>query len=560
MVSKEQIERIKNSVDIVQVISQYVSLQKVGSNYRGLCPFHSEKTPSFHVNPTLKLYHCFGCGASGDVIKFIQEIEHISFQEALQKLGRQAGIEVKFSSSQSGKDEYVEYLFRVHTEYRNCLRKNSEVVQYLFDRGLNDREIEEYEFGYCPGGSKIAYEVASKLSLQFSKAIRYGLMRKVESGYVDTFENRIIIPIKDDFGRIVAFGGRTVSNREPKYLNSPETPYFSKRSVLFMFDKAKKAIKGVDFVVVTEGYFDAIAFHRIGVTNAVATLGTSLSEIHLMKLKPLTKNIILCFDSDDAGKRATMSTLKIFLENDFDVAIAQFKEKDPDEVLRKSGADMLKDTLKKALPFEEYIVEFYSKQFELSTTSGTERFLMQLRPWTRLMLSLKKIERYENLLRIISSKTRLSTAQLSEYFKSKAIQRTKFVKTNLPSDEDYLIYLYITREDLRREISKIDRSLIREQTAEILDLLENNLDLSEFDEETRKYIFDVMSKIPPGDSLKIFEDIKKNFIRKSIEKRLSQIDSKLAICKDERERANLLRERLRLISSLNGTGGGQSGA
>ena len=324
MVSKEQIERIKNSVDIVQVISQYVSLQKVGSNYRGLCPFHSEKTPSFHVNPTLKLYHCFGCGASGDVIKFIQEIEHISFQEALQKLGRQAGIEVKFSSSQSGKDEYVEYLFRVHTEYRNCLRKNSEVVQYFFDRGFNDREIEEYEFGYCPGGSKIAYEVASKLSLKFSKAIRYGLMRKVESGYVDTFENRIIIPIKDDFGRIVAFGGRTVSNREPKYLNSPETPYFSKRSVLFMFDKAKKAIKGVDFVVVTEGYFDAIAFHRIGVTNAVATLGTSLSEIHLMKLKPLTKNIILCFDSDDAGKRATMSTLKIFLENDFDVAIAQF--------------------------------------------------------------------------------------------------------------------------------------------------------------------------------------------------------------------------------------------
>lgn len=559
MTSKEIIERIKREIDIVQVISQYVSLQKVGSSYRGLCPFHSEKTPSFHVNPTLKLYHCFGCGASGDVIKFIQEIEHISFQEALQKLGQMVNIEVNLDVKRSVKEKYIDFLTKLHIEYKKQLRQNQKAMKYLLDRGFKEDEIEQYEFGYCPVESKLALQIAAKFSIPVSKILQYGVVKIVAREYLDLFEGRIVIPIKDDLGRIIAFGGRSIDNREPKYLNSPETDYFSKRSTFFLLDKAKKAIKSVNFVVIAEGYFDAMAFHRAGVTNAVAVLGTNLSKEHLAKLGSLTKNVILCFDTDEAGQRATLKSLKTLIDMSFDVAVALFSEKDPDEVFRTEGTETLKKVLKGAVPFEEYIVDFYSKFFDLSSAAGSERFLNQLKVWVQSLLNTQRIERYENLLRMISAKTKFSTAQLASYYRSDGFQKEQTTKTNLPNDEDYVIYLYITQEDLRNELSKIDRSVMSDKARRTLEALESGLDISEQDEEIRKYVFDLMSKIPPGDSLKMLEDIKKHFVRKTIEKRLSQIDGKLANCRSEEERAELLRERLRLISSMRMIGGERGG-
>lgn len=553
MVSKEIIEKIKREIDIVQVISQYISLQKVGSSYRGLCPFHSEKTPSFHVNPVLKLYHCFGCGASGDVIKFIQEIEHLSFQEALQKLGRMINIEINFDTKQSDKERYIDFLTKIHTEYKKQLKQNQRAMKYLLDRGFKEDEIEYYEFGYCPVDSKLALQVATKLSVPISKVIQYGVIKKTKTQeYSDLFEGRIVIPIKDDLGRIIAFGGRSIDNREPKYLNSPETNYFSKRSIFFLLDRAKKVIKSVNFAVITEGYFDAIAFHRAGVTNAVAVLGTNLSKEHLSKLGSLTKNVILCFDTDEAGQRATLKSLKTLIDMSFDVAVALFQEKDPDEVFRTEGSENLKKVLKKAVPFEEYIVDFYSKFFDLSSAAGCERFLDQLKTWVQSLLSTQRIQRYENLLKAISTKVKFSTAQLMSYYRNDSFYKEQTTKTNLPSDEDYVIYLYITQEDLRNELSKIDKSVMSDRTRKILEILEKDLDISDQDEEIRRYVFDLMSRIPSGDSLKIFEDIKKRFARKTIEKRLSQIDGKLANCKSDEERKELLQERLKLIKMTGG--------
>ncbi len=556
MVSKEIIERIKREVDIVQVVSQYVSLQKVGSSYRGLCPFHSEKTPSFHVNPTLKLYHCFGCGASGDVIKFVQEIEHISFYDALKKLGQMVNIQVDFDTKQSAKEKYIDFLNKVHAQYRKQLMQNKEAMKYLFDRGFKQEEIEQYEFGYCPAGSKLTLKVASELSIPLSKVFQYGVVKTVAHEYLDLFEGRIVIPIKDDLGRTIAFGGRSIDNREPKYLNSPETEYFSKRSTLFLLDKAKKAIKGVDFAVITEGYFDAIAFHRAGITNAVAVLGTNLSKEHLVKLGALSRNVILCFDADEAGQRATLKSLKTLIDMSFDVAVALFSQKDPDEVFKTEGADALKRALKKAVSFEEYIVEFYSKFFDLSSPAGSEKFLNQLKVWVQSLLNTQRIQRYENLLKMISTKVKLSVSQLTEYYRTQEFQKEQASRITLPNDEDYLIYLYITQEELRNELSKIDKSVMSEKARKVLELLESGTDISEQDEEIKKYIFDLLSKIPPGDSLKMLEDIKKRFARKAIEKRLSQIDGKLANCKNDEERAELLKERLNLIRTIGGDRGG----
>ncbi|MFN4189532.1 MAG: DNA primase [Pseudothermotoga sp.] len=559
MTSKEIIEKIKREIDIVEVISRYVSLQKVGSSYRGLCPFHSEKTPSFHVSPTLKLYHCFGCGASGDVIKFIQEIEHVSFQEALHKLGQMVNIEVNLDTKQSAKEKYIDFLSKLHVEYKKQLRQNQKAMKYLLDRGFKEDEIDQFEFGYCPIGSKLVLQTAAKASIPVSKVLQYGVVKIVAREYLDLFEGRIVIPIKDELGRIIAFGGRSVDNREPKYLNSPETDYFSKRSTLFLMDRAKKAIRSVNFAVITEGYFDAMAFHRAGVTNAVAVLGTNLSKEHLTKLGSLTKNVILCFDADEAGQRATLKSLKTLIDMSFDVAVALFSEKDPDEVFRTEGAEIMKNVLKKAVSFEEYIVDFYSKSFDLSSAAGSERFLDQFKTWVQSLLSTQRIQRYENLLRMISAKVKLSTTQLASYYRGAGFQKEQSVKTNLPSDEDYVVYLYITQEDLRNELSKIDRSVMSDRARRALEILEKGVDISEQDEEIRKYVFDLMSRIPPGDSLKMLEDIKKRFARKTIEKRLSQIDGKLANCKNDEERALLLKERLKLVSSMRTIGGERSG-
>ncbi len=557
MVSKDLIERIKQSIDIVELVSQYVSLQKVGSSYRGLCPFHVEKTPSFFVNPVLKLYHCFGCGAAGDAIKFLQEIEHISFQEALERLAKMVGIELRLSSIRSEKELYVEYLARVFAEYKKQLEKNKQVLEYLRKRGLSEEEVKTYGFGYCPNNSRIAQKIAEALSLPMEKSLQYGLY-KPGTG-IDLFENRLIIPIKDEAGKMVAFAGRSLDDSEPKYLNSPETKFFSKKSILFMLDSAKKAIKALDFVVICEGYFDALAFHRAGVTNTVAVLGTNLTREHVSKLMPLSKNVILCFDNDEAGIKATLKSIKILIEASFDVAVVKLPEKDPDEVHRKRGSEELRRILSEAIPFENYLAEVYENFFDTSTSAGLEKYVNVLRSWAQALLRNKRMDRYEGLIEVVSRKTRLSAAQLNEMFRFQGIVSVGISRSPLPNEDDYITYLYMTNEKLREEIDKIDPQLVSEKARRLIEFLRQGRDVSELSPDLREYAFSVLAKIPEGDPEKMFNDVKKRYVRKAVERELSQIDSKLALCQDDEERARLLKRRLELVSQIRLLGGERDG-
>ncbi|MEN3008881.1 DNA primase [Pseudothermotoga sp.] len=557
MVSRDLVERIKQSIDIVELVSQYVSLQKVGSSYRGLCPFHAEKTPSFFVNPTLKLYHCFGCGAAGDVIKFLQEIEHISFQEALERLAKMVGIELKLSATQSEKDLYTEYLTKVFLEYKKQLEKSKQALEYLNKRGFTESEVKTYEFGYCPNDSRIAQKIAQILSIPMEKSFQYGLYKP--SNGVDLFEGRLIIPIKDEVGKIIAFAGRSLDDREPKYLNSPETKFFSKKSVLFMFDSAKKAIKALDFVVVCEGYFDALAFHRSGITNSVAVLGTNLTKEHVSKLAPLSRNVILCFDNDEAGIKATLRSLKTLIESSFDVAVVKLSEKDPDEVHKKYGSEGLRKALSEAIPFEEYLAEVYEKFFNITTSAGLEKYINALRNWAQILLRDRRMDRYESLVEATSRKTRLSVAQLNEMFRLQNPVPVKTLSSSLPSEDDYIIYLYITAEKFREEIDKIDFSLISENARRLLEFLRQGKDVSELSSDLREYAFSVLARIPEGDPEKMFNDVKRRYLRKVIEKELLQIDSKLTFCQSHEERAYLLKRRLELVSQIKSLGGERNG-
>lgn len=249
MIPREVIEEIKEKVDIVEVISEYVNLTRVGSSYRALCPFHSETNPSFYVHPGLKIYHCFGCGASGDVIKFLQEMEGISFQEALERLAKRAGIDLSLYRTE-GTSEYGKYI-RLYEEtwkrYVKELEKSKEAKDYLKSRGFSEEDIAKFGFGYVPKRSSISIEVAEGMNITPEELVRYGIALKKGDRFVDRFEERIVVPIKNDSGHIVAFGGRALGNEEPKYLNSPETRYFSKKKILFLFDEAKKVAKEVGF-------------------------------------------------------------------------------------------------------------------------------------------------------------------------------------------------------------------------------------------------------------------------------------------------------------------------
>ncbi|GEM_PF-290083 len=560
MISKETVQLIKEKADIVQVISQYVSLQKSGSGYKGLCPFHSEKTPSFHVNPVLKFYHCFGCGASGDVIKFVQEIEHLSFRDAVMRLARQVGIDIPISTVRSDFTVYTAYLSRVHAKYISQLNKSKEATAYLKARGFTNQQIDNFELGYCPERSTIAVEMAREMTLPLRKAASFGLIKQTNGKYVDRFSNRIIIPIRNDSENLVAFGARTLGHEEPKYLNSPETRYFSKGSMLFLFHIAKKVAKKLDFIVLTEGYFDALAFHRAGVTNAVAILGTALTPEHIAKIASSTKNVILCFDSDDAGERATIRALELLVKQGLNVAIANLTEDDPDSLYQKRGPSSLKESLKAALQYEKYIVSVVSRKHDLSVSAGVEEFLVALKPWAQLLLSQRRFERYNRFIESVSATTNLSAAQIDEFFRSRklrTISKVEHHKRHLPSGEEYLVYLYLTHEDMRNEIHNVDKSLFSERSRLFFEKMRESRDqIDALDEELKVWALKILEAIPPGDPVKILNDVKKQLQRKSLERRISEIDLEFTSTEDSTRKMKLLSERQKIARLLDKLGGG----
>jgi len=560
MISKETVQLIKEKADIVQVISQYVSLQKSGSGYKGLCPFHSEKTPSFHVNPVLKFYHCFGCGASGDVIKFVQEIEHLSFRDAVMRLARQVGIDIPISTVRSDFTIYTTYLSKVHAKYISQLNKSKEATAYLKARGFTNQQIDNFELGYCPERSTIAVETAREMTLPLRKAASFGLIKQTNGKYFDRFSNRIIIPIRNDSENLVAFGARTLGYEEPKYLNSPETRYFSKGSMLFLFHTAKKVAKKLDFIVLTEGYFDALAFHRAGITNAVAILGTALTPEHVAKISSSTKNVILCFDSDDAGERATIRALELLVKQRFNVAIANLTEDDPDSLYQKRGPSSLKESLKTALQYEKYIVSVVSRKHDLSVSAGVEEFLAALKPWAQLLLSQRRFERYNRFIKSVSATTNLSAAQIDEFFRSRklrTISKVEHHKRYLPSGEEYLVYLYLTHEDMRNEIHNVDKSLLSERSQLFFEKMRESRDqIDALDEELKVWALKILEAIPPGDPVKILNDVKKQLQRKSLERRISEIDLEFTSTEDSTRKMKLLSERQKIARLLDKLGGG----
>ncbi len=382
MIPKEKIEEVKDRASIVQVISEYLPLQKRGQNHTGLCPFHSEKTPSFTVSEEKKIFHCFGCGETGSVITFIMKKEGIAFPEAVRSLAKRYGVmipEVKLRGAPDPRDLLYQALKASAEYFSNELKGGAgkAAVSYLKKRGFDNAEvINKFGLGFAPDRWEGLTDYFRKKGLLLEAAEKAGVIIKKEKGYYDRFRGRLIFPITDVKGRVIGFGGRILENGEPKYLNSPESPVFKKGENLYGLFQAKQNIVSEGSVIVVEGYFDLIALHNCGFKNSVATMGTALTAEHLKVLKGLAPLIYVLFDSDDAGKKAAVRSLNLFLDEELTCrAVLLPRGKDPDEFLSKEGPDAMKEAISKAEPLMEFYLNELRKKMDLSTPEGKSRYL-----------------------------------------------------------------------------------------------------------------------------------------------------------------------------------------
>jgi DNA primase len=361
MKDERLLEELKARLDIVEVISDYVELKRAGQNYKGLCPFHSEKTPSFMVSPDKQIFHCFGCGVGGNVIQFMMKYENLSFPESLRLLARKAGIDLKEFKLQPADDGPREKLLEIHAVaakvFADNLRKSKTATSYLQRRGLAEDTIRSFSLGYA---SKDWHHLSNYLKEKgFSRAavLQSGLVSSGEKGIYDTFRDRIMFPIVDLQGGIIAFGGRVMDESQPKYLNSPDTPLFKKGETLYGLSHAKDGVRKKGYAVIVEGYFDAIVCHQYGFTNAAAPLGTALTPGHLQRLKRFTKKALLVFDGDEAGKAAAKRSIPLLLEQGFTAKLLLLPtDDDPDSFLRKNGEKRFADLIAGAVSPIDFVI------------------------------------------------------------------------------------------------------------------------------------------------------------------------------------------------------------
>jgi len=434
-------EKVKQQADIVRVVGEYVRLKKSGQNFTGLCPFHAEKSPSFAVHPTKQIYHCFGCGVGGDVFKFVMEMEKCSFPEAIRVVAEKCGISIprpkERSPEERKENQQRTVLVEMHREAQTFFVRQLEGTlegkaarAYLEDRGLDKDTISRFGIGYAPSGGDL---LLRSLKQKYSEKllVESGLVSRDQSGRLfDRFRRRITFPISNESGKIVAFGCRALGDDQPKYLNSPETPIYSKSNMLYHMDRAKEGIRRQDFAILVEGYMDAIAVARAGISNVVASCGTSLAEPQIKLLGRFTRRVIVNYDPDAAGQTATERSLALLLEQDFEVRVLALppvgdKKADPDLFIREMGKDAYLKLLKEAPVYVDYLIA-RARQMDLSTGEGKLRAVNFLLPYVQKIPN--RILRSEWATRI-AQQLRLDEPVLRAALGKAASERRSEVKT-----------------------------------------------------------------------------------------------------------------------------------
>jgi DNA primase len=467
-------DRVKQQADIVRVVGEYVRLKKSGQNFTGLCPFHGEKTPSFAVHPVKQIFHCFGCGKGGDVFSFVMEMEKCQFPEAVRIVAEKCGIALprpkERSPEERKENQQRSVLIEMHREAQTFFVKQLETTAegkaaraYLEDRGLDKDAIAKFGIGYAPSGGDM---LLRHLKQKYPDNLlgESGLVSRDQSGgrLFDRFRRRITFPIANESGKIVAFGCRALGDDQPKYLNSPETPIYSKSNVLYHLDRAKDALRRQDFAVLVEGYMDAIAVAGAGISNVVASCGTSLAEPQIKLLGRFTKRVIVNYDPDAAGQAATERSVALLLEHDFEVRVLALpaigdKKADPDLYIREKGAEAYIKALKEAPPYVDYLIA-RARQMDLSTGEGKLRALNFLMPYVQKipngLLRSEWATRISQQLRIDEPVLRAALSKAATERRSEVKTKPELVGKSAKPVERRLIRMLVEAEEFKKELAQ----------------------------------------------------------------------------------------------------------
>ena len=465
-------DRVKQQADIVRVVGDYVRLKKAGKDFSGLCPFHQEKTPSFTVSPIKQIFYCFGCGKGGDVFNFIMDMEKCEFPEAVKLAAEKCGIPIPRPKERSPEERKENQqragLVEIHREAQSFFVKQLEGTlegkaarAYLEDRGLDKESLVRFGIGYAPSGGDL---LLRHLKAKFPEKLLAdsGLISRDQSGRLfDRFRRRVTFPISNESAKIVAFGARALGDDQPKYLNSPETPIYSKSNVLYHLDRAKEALRRQDFAVLVEGYMDAIAVARAGISNVVASCGTALAETQIKLLGRFTKRVVVNYDPDTAGQAATERSLSALLEQDFEVrvlALPPIKDKkaDPDLFIREKGAEAYIQQLKDAPPYVDYLIA-RARHMDLSTGEGKLRALNFLLPYVQKVpnriLRSEWATRIAQQLRVEEPVLRAALSKAASERRSEVKTQPELVSRSAKPVERRLIRMLAEAEVFRRDLA-----------------------------------------------------------------------------------------------------------
>ena len=501
--SDEFINELKENVDIVDLISDYLELKKSGNRYKGLCPFHSEKTPSFFVNPDNNFYHCFGCGAGGDAINFVMEIENLTFIESIKMLAERSGMELPDLSDQQRQlykeREKLFSLNRLAARFYNYLLTDTnmgeQALQYLYKRGFNDQDIKKFQLGFAADEWQLLLNFLQKKGFSIHLIKKAGLISEGKNNsHYDKFRNRVIFPIFNNRGEVIAFGGRILNSEDsygPKYLNSPETPIFSKKKNLYGLHLAKDSIREQNSCIIMEGYTDVIQAHKNGFENSIASLGTAFTEEQAKLIKRYAENAYIAYDADTAGNKATLRGLDILSNTGINVKVIQLEEgSDPDQLLKNEGEEVFNNFIENAVNLIDFKINMIINNQDLSEPGVRKKVLRSI---VELLTDVKDNLEREIYIERAAEKTNFKAEVLAEEVekefkkkKSRNNQRNR-EKTNKKREKEFDLYSqlsyyqqveeevlahFISNPDLREELAaRLSKNDFNGRTSQLAEYL-----------------------------------------------------------------------------------------
>lgn len=550
----EILDEIRSRNDIVSTISQYMTLKRKGRNYFGLCPFHNEKSPSFSVSPDKQIFHCFGCGVGGDVINFVKKIENIGFLDSVRLLAEKSGIQLPNDISKAEEEniKLKNRLYKINElaakfYHENLYKSTSKIAQdYIKKRKLNNATLKSFLMGYASNSSNELLRYLKEQGFTEEELLASCLIGKSDRGYYDKFRNRLMIPIRDERGRFIAFGGRVLDDSKPKYINSPENIVYSKGRNLFGLNVAREGVHGpLKRLLIVEGYMDAISLYQRGITNVVASLGTALTDSQGRLLRRNTEQVILGYDADGAGQQAIIRGMEILKSMDIDIRILQISgAKDPDEYVLKFGPEKMVKAMDEAISAIEFKIKVLRANLDLNNVNDKVKFLTEI---AKILSNVdNNIEREVYIDRISKVYEISKNAIVSEV--DKLLYRslagvTKFEKSNIVlkdtqdskidvatrKREGMVVYLLIdyTKAAFEKIKNVVDLDLIKsEKNKKIIGILYERIDLNNLpeniislfeDEDDINYVSGILSyDFEISDVNKAIEDIEKVYYKEKL--------------------------------------------